>query len=273
MNPQMSTLQDDLNRSTWSLRSSRKWLDAVGEFTDPGERAVLDLVRDSVRGKPILDLGVGTGRTVPMLAPLTDDYRAIDYLPSMVDTCRAHHPKVRVDVGDARSLDGLPDAHYGLVNFSCNGIDAVDHEGRARVFSEMRRVLRRGGLVAFSTLNMDGPAYRERPWEPRAATNCSLPRAAARVVLGLASVPWDVARWMRIREGTTCGDGWAVAPFRAHHYGILTHYTTRQRQLEELANAGFDGDVVVFENERGARVLPGDDTREATWFHFVARAC
>ena len=75
-----------------------------------------------------------------------------------------------------------------------------------------------------------------------------------------------------IRSGATQGNGWAVAPFRAHHYGVLAHYTTRERQLEELANAGLDDDVVIFENERGTRVLPGQDTRDATWFHFVARA-
>jgi SAM-dependent methyltransferase len=267
----MTAVQDALNRSTWSQPSSRRWLDSVREFTDPGEEAALAIVRERARGKPILDLGVGTGRTIPMLAPLTHDYRAIDYLDAMVESCHERHPRVRVELGDARSLDGVPDAHFGLVNFSFNGIDAVDHDDRARVLAEMRRVVRRDGSVLFSTLNMDGPAFRERPWTPRAATNCSLPRAAARTAIALASVPLDIARWMRIRPGAQRGDGWAIAPLSAHHYGVLAHFTTLERAIDELESAQLDRDVVVLESSRGARVKPGDDTRAADWFHFVAR--
>jgi len=267
----MTALQDDLNRSTWSMSSSRRWLDSVREFTDPGERAVLELVRDRARGKPILDIGVGTGRTVPMLAPLTSDYRAVDYLASMVDACRARHPHVRVELGDARALDGVADGFFGLVSFSFNGIDAVGHEDRTRVLAEMRRVARRDGVVVFSTLNMDGPSYRERPWVPRPATQCSLPRAAARTARAIASVPFDIARWMRVHPGALRGDGWAIAPLSAHHYGVLAHFTTLERQLEELANAGLDRDVIVVESEHGARVLPGQDTAASAWFHFIAR--
>jgi ubiquinone/menaquinone biosynthesis C-methylase UbiE len=54
----------DRNQSTWSKASSQRDLDRVARFTDPGERAALDLVRAEIRGKPILDIGVGTGRTI-----------------------------------------------------------------------------------------------------------------------------------------------------------------------------------------------------------------
>src|SRR5678815_4257289 len=99
----MTAAQDALNRSTWSHRSSRKWLDATRDFTDVGERVALELVRGEVRAKPILDLGVGTGRTIPILAPLTNEYVAVDYLPEMVEACRERFPHVSVELGDARS--------------------------------------------------------------------------------------------------------------------------------------------------------------------------
>lgn len=267
----MTAAQDALNRSTWSHRSSRKWLDATRDFTDVGERMALELVRDEVRATPILDLGVGTGRTIPMLAPLTNEYVAVDYLPEMVETCRERFPHVSVELGDARSLDGHASGHYGLVHFSFNGIDAVDHDGRASVLSEMRRVVRDDGVVVFSTLNLDGPAYRERPWLPQAATNCSLPRAAARSVRAWVSVPLDFARWMRIRGRGAEGPGWSVAPLSAHHYGVLAHFTTLERLLEELEDARLDRDVVVIENEHGNRVTPDHDTSRVGWFHVVAR--
>jgi SAM-dependent methyltransferase len=263
--------QDALNRSTWSNRSSRKWLDATRDFTDVGERVALELVRGEVRAKPILDLGVGTGRTIPMLAPLTNEYVAVDYLSEMVETSRERFPHVRVELGDARSLDGHASGHYGLVHFSFNGIDAVDHEGRARVLSEMRRVVRDDGVAVFSTLNIEGPAHRERPWVPQAATNCSVPRAAVRALRAWASVPLDLARWMRIRNRGAEGPGWSVAPLSAHHYGVLAHFTTLERALEELEDARLDRDVIVIENEQGRCVRPGDDTSRAAWFHIVAR--
>jgi ubiquinone/menaquinone biosynthesis C-methylase UbiE len=266
----MTAVQDALNRATWSRRSSRRWLDATRDVTDEGERAVLERIRDEICGKPILDLGVGTGRTIPMLQPMTEDYLAIDYLPEMVETCRERFPTARVELGDARSLDGIADRYYGLVHFSYNGIDAVDHEDRERVLSQMRRVVRDDGMIAFSTLNIEGPAYRERPWVPQAATNCSLPRAAARVARAYVSMPWDLARWMQIRGRGVEGPGWAVAPLSAHHYGVLAHFTTLERAIEELEDARLDRDITIVANEHGALVSPGDDTSRFSWFHFIA---
>jgi hypothetical protein len=42
------------------------------------ERVVLRRVAPDVRGGPILDLGVGAGRTTPYLRSLSDDYLGID---------------------------------------------------------------------------------------------------------------------------------------------------------------------------------------------------
>lgn len=263
--------QDALNRSAWTLRASQRWLDAVGPFTDEGERAALDLVRETARGKPILDLGVGTGRTVPLLHGLTDAYRAIDYVPAMVDACRARHPGVRVDVGDARSLEGVASGHVGLVSFSFNGLDAVDHDGRRRALTEMRRVVRDDGVVSFSTLNLAGPAFRERPWHLRIAATRHPARLAMRAVRAVSTMPLDLAGWLRLRSSCLDAPGWAIAPLSAHHYGVLAHFTTLARQLEELEEVGLDRDVIVLDNKHGARITTRDDTSRVAWFHVVAR--
>ena len=263
--------QDTLNRSTWSTRSSRRWLDSVGTFTDPGESVVLELLRDEIRESPVLDLGVGTGRTIPLFRALTSDYRGIDYLPSMVEACRRRYESVRVDVGDARDLDGVPSGHFALVYFSFNGIDAVDHEGRARVLDEMRRVVRDDGVVSFSTLNLRGPAYRERPWSWRVAPARHPALRAFRAARALSMMPIETVRWSRLRTQSVSGDGWAIAPLSAHGYGVLAHFTTLERQLADLEAARLDRDVIVIESERGAHVRPGDDTSNAAWLHFIAR--
>jgi SAM-dependent methyltransferase len=243
----------------------------VVAFTDPGERAAFDHVRELVRGKPILDIGVGTGRTVPLLTPLTTDYRGIDYLPAMVEATHRRYPDVRVDVGDARSLTGCPEGHFGLVTFSFNGIDAVSATDRRLVFRAVRRVLAPSGLFFFSTLNLDGPTYRERPWRIRVWPTRNPARFAWRLARSIALAPLDMVNWMKIREMGERGPGYAVAPLSAHHYGVIAHYTTLARQLDELAEEGFERDAVTFESKRGARVSAGDDTSAADWFHLVAR--
>lgn len=266
-----TSIQDARNQSTWSKRSSRRWLDSCGAFTDPGERVLFERLQDHARGRPVLDLGVGTGRTVSMFTSLTHDYLGIDYLPGMVEACRARHPHVRVELGDARNLVTVPNKQFAVVSFSFNGIDAVGHDDRQRVLDEMRRVLRDDGVVAFSTLNLDGPAFRERPWAPGVAPARNPLRIAYRATRAWAAVPFDLVRWARLKPHVRRGPGWAVAPLSAHHYGVLAHFTTLARQLTELARAGLDRDVMVFESTAGHGVDAHDDTSQSAWFHVLAR--
>jgi SAM-dependent methyltransferase len=267
----MASLQDVRNQMTWARSSSRRWLDAVDSFTDPGERAALELVRNQLGGRPVLDLGVGTGRTIPLLVPLTTEYLGVDYLQAMVDACRARHPTVSVELGDARRLVDIDAGRFGLVNFSFNGIDAVDHDDRRRVLDEMHRVVAEDGVVVFSTLNIHGPAFRERPWAPVIATSRNPIKRALRHGRAWAGVPIDVWRWATLRNHAQEGEGWALSPISAHHYGVLAHFTSLERQLEELAAARLDRDVVVFDSRDGARVTPSHDTSSSTWFHIIAR--
>jgi SAM-dependent methyltransferase len=265
--------QDSLNQSTWSKASSRQWLDNFQSFTDEGERKALDRIGDEILGKPILDIGVGTGRTIPLLSGRTyrADYHAIDYLPSMVDTARARFPDVKIDVGDARTLDGIPHDHFGLVNFSFSGIDAVSSRDRKKVFDAVLRVLRPGGIFFFSTLNLDGPQYRERPWHLHLSVDGNPLRTGKRALKEVGSAGIDLWNWLRIRRSSEVGDGYAVAPLRAHHYGVMTHFTTLARQLDELTAAGFAPHPEIYDNEAGRAVALGDDVSRVDWFHFLAR--
>ncbi len=267
----MLSAQDKLNQSVWSTATAERDLDYNEVYTDEGERIALELVRQEVRGKPILDLGVGRGRTIPLLQPLTDDYRALDYLPQMVETSRNRHPGARVELGDARTLTGFPSGHFGLVQFSYNGIDAVRASERSQVFSAVRRVLAPGGLFLFSALNLGGPASRQRPWHLELPRTKDPLRFAVRLVRSLAWTPVHIAKWFSLKRHTEVGDGYAVAPLSAHHWSLVTHYTTLERQLNELEREGFGRDPVVIENQHGKRVALGDDTSAVDWFHFIAR--
>jgi SAM-dependent methyltransferase len=267
----MNLTQEVLNHGTWSKPAVMHQLSGGAAFTDPGERAAMELVRGQVRGKPILDLGVGTGRTIPMWRPLTTDYRALDYSAAMVAMCRSKYPGVKVDLCDARDLGAYPAGHFGLVTFAFSGIDAVPAQDRRAVLRSVYRVLQPGGLFFFSSLNIDGPSYRERPWRIRIWPTRNPLRAAMSVAKQAAGMPIDLGNWLRIRKSSEEGPGYAVAPLSAHHYGVLAHYTTLTRELNELEEERFAPGAVVFESRYGRRVAPGDDTSRSDWFHFVAR--
>jgi SAM-dependent methyltransferase len=264
------TFQDELNSRTWSSASAMRSLGRHVGFSDRGEEAAFTHLLERVRDKPILDLGVGLGRTIPLLSPLSQDYRALDYLPVMVEASRRRHPGVKVEVGDARSLDGYPSDHFGLVSFSDNGIDAVSAVDRRRVLRAIRHVLAPHGLFFFSTLNHDGPSYRERPWRIRVWRTHNPLRYAWRVAQQVALAPLDTANWRRIRQRGERGAAYAVAPLSAYHYGVLAHYTTLGRQMLELEEEGFARDVAVFGNDQGQRISVGVDTTQIDWFNIVA---
>ena len=103
------------------------------------------------------------GRTTSLLRLVSSDYVGIDYTPELVELCRRRHPDADIRLGDARDLSDIADGSQGLVVFSNNGIDAVDHDGRERVLSEAHRVLGAGGVLCYSTLNKDGPLFGAHP--------------------------------------------------------------------------------------------------------------
>jgi SAM-dependent methyltransferase len=274
---------DAINRRVWA---SPAVLRAFGDeasprtewWTDAGERAALLSVADEVRGRPILEVGVGGGRIVPMLRLLSSEYVAIDYTPEMVALCRRLHPDIDVRLGDVRDLSGYPDGSFALVVFTFNGIDAVDHAERSQAFAEMRRILRPGGLLMFSTHNKSGPCFRATPWRPAGApqrgswpVTYRIMRWVGGTVLHPGAFPRKVRNWHRLRHLRHDAGGWAIGPVEAHDFDLLIHFITFDAEHEELSRAGFEV-INVFDAERGRSISSQPETHDVRYFHFIARA-
>jgi len=265
----MLSPQDAINQLAWTTPGAVQDLDYNSDYTDRGEHAALAFVRDNIIGKPILDIGVGTGRTIGLLKPLSSDYRAIDYLESMVELSRKRHPGVSIELGDARDLNRMPTSHFGFAQFSYNGIDSVGEHDRKQVLASVNRVLDDDGLFLFSTLNLDGPIPMQRPWHIWLPLAPDPVRFTVRFVRALLWKPAEVIRWYKLCKHEMRGPGFLVAPLPAHHWAILAHYISLERQLEELGDSGFS--VIRIFSESGNVVRPGDDTSNIDYFHIVAR--
>jgi SAM-dependent methyltransferase len=260
---------DAINRPTWAQRETVRQYERLQGWTDPGEKAALDYVADAARGQPILDMGVGAGRTTQFLQPVSHDYIAIDYTPEMVQAFRRLHPGVRCEQMDARDLSSFADGQFSLVVFSFNGIDAVDREGRMRVLREVHRVLRPGGRFFFSAHNHEGPGRGEQPqlhipftWNPI--------KLGWRGLKSIRALPRSLMNHKRLSAMNETHDGWSIMNAGAHDFGIVVMYTTLAETKRQLRETGFEVEA-VFDSARGERVVDAADTRDIFWFHYVAR--
>jgi SAM-dependent methyltransferase len=263
-------VMDGINRSAWRAPGTVQWFAELEGWTDPGERAAIEYVAREARDQPILDLGVGGGRTVPLMLQLSRDYTGLDYTPELVLACRNKYPDVCIESGDARDLSEFVDHSFALVMFSFNGIDAMNPEDRLKTLREVHRVLRPRGLFLFSTHNRNGPGHGEHLQLGIYATRNPF-KLAPRILRALVMSPLTISNHLRYSRLNQPGERYSIMNAAAHHHSILIHYITVEEQCRQLVAAGFRGDPVIFGNLDGAPVAPDDPAHGQTWLHFVAR--
>jgi len=105
-----------------------------------GEPTIFRDLGPSLKGKAILDIGVGAGRTTPFfLEREPRRYVGVDFATNMLEHCRTHFPGTDFRFADARELTDFTDGEFDFVMFSWSGIDCVNHEDRLRVLAEVRQ--------------------------------------------------------------------------------------------------------------------------------------
>jgi SAM-dependent methyltransferase len=186
----------------------------------------------------------------------------------MLRMARERFPGADLREGDAVGLAGWPDAAFDLVVFSFNGIDALDHGDRVTALSAMARVTRPGGRVLFSSLNLDGVSFDERPL--RVAGGPLSPRFRyhlAHAVRHPRSVVRAVSNYRRTRHEVEDGAGWARRPLRAHEFRFVVHFATMGEIGAEARAAGLD--VVAAYADDGTRLDPRAARSHADYVHFL----
>jgi ubiquinone/menaquinone biosynthesis C-methylase UbiE len=224
----------------------------------PHERVALNAVADEVRGKSILDIGVGGGRTVKSLVALSSNYLGIDYCREMVSASQARYPAVRFEHADARSLDGIADASIDLAVFSCNGISMVGHEDRLAILQEVHRVLRPGGVFLFTTYNRNSPEASARFYFPDFEFSPNPVRLMVRGVRHIKHTVLSVVQRLKHIKHEVHADDYAVLNDKCHHYGVMLYYITLTKQRRQLQDAGFEANAIAFDCN-GAHI--DDDSR------------
>ena len=142
-------------------------------------------------------------------------------------------------------------------------------EGDPKLASEFKILIMSCGIFWFSTLNMTGPHHRERPWN------------YARPIIGQSGFGLEALRWLwryprrhvayaRNQRHRLRGEGWEVAPFSAHDFRLLVHYTTLEAQVRDLAAVGFDPDPLFLENTHGDEVDRSDGLDQVEAFNVIA---
>jgi len=105
-------------------------------------------------GMVILDLGVGGGRTTAHLSSIASRYVGVDYANEMIARCRDKFPKLEFCVANTVNLSVFASSTFDAAVMAFNAIDSlIPDESRHRTLAEIRRVLKPGGVLIFSSHN------------------------------------------------------------------------------------------------------------------------
>lgn len=262
-------MPDNTNHNVWvsahaEYLASQNWLDR-------GERVAVWSAVSAVRNTPILDVGVGAGRSAGLLGMLSAEYVGVDYVDVMVSGAQREYPEVDIRWGDARSLD-FADCAFQLVFFGNTGLDSLSHADRKIALNEMYRVLAPGGIMIYSTLNRLGPFYKAGPGPiPATPGGRVTPYRVARFIYRSATRPSDHLhgfRNIRRNRGLFEDHGsWAVDTMPTHEWGLVVHYVTSEYARAEAAAVGL-GEVCLLDRD-GSEITPGALAPHTPWIYVV----
>jgi SAM-dependent methyltransferase len=258
--------QAEINARLWSAGQFVKTYDNPNLL--PAESLILARYREALTGR-VLDLGCGAGRILGYLVLLGADAHGVDISPQMVDHCRRRFPGTDVRVGDLADVKASIDGPFDAVLMSDNLIDVFDDAQRRRVLAALRELLGPGGLLMFSSHNLDqwdqaARAPSSRVKEAVLAAARRSPAGWVRTAMGLPGARRNRRRLgpLQYRDGDH-----AVVNDVAHNYALLHYYIGRVAQERQLADVGLD---VVEVLEADGVAVPAGEAGQSPWLYYIA---
>ena len=221
----------DKNLEVYSSKQVITWYTQLREII-PVEKIIFEKHKALLQQGSLLDIGIGGGRTTAHLLNLCKKYTGIDYSENFVNAVKKQHPEFSCFVMDARDLSTFKNESFDFVNFSFNGMDYVNLEGREKIIFEISRVLKPNGLFFFSTHNKNHPDFNTSPWLNR---NNSL---LTNIKTFIKLIPF-FTRKMRHKKNELFSKDFAIINDSAHNYGLMTFYTSPAFLRTQLADAAF----------------------------------
>ena len=205
-------------------------------------------------GNRVLDIACGYGGTLRALARLGCEVTGIDISKHCVERARAGNAEaglddeIDVEVGDFHDLDSAPGPWDAVI---CQ--EAIIHSpDRPKVFAEVCRVLRPGGVFAFSDI-LTG----------KSADFALVEAAFARLGAGVGATIDDYRAMAREA-------GLEVSHVEERSDDIRTHYDKLATRLAEPVD-GIDADVLAAISDSISRWQAALAGAHITWACFVAR--
>jgi SAM-dependent methyltransferase len=234
---------------------------------NPVEDLILKELLPEIKGKRLLDIGVGGGRTTGALLEISRNYTAIDSAAELVALTRKRFGLESVWCCDARDMRRFADSSFDFVLFSFNGIDYVSYQDRPRVISEVARVLCAGGLFMFSSHNRNFRYLGKMPWQDgRYNWKDGRYKLMLELIKDSLSALVLLPRHLRLKRHEIYESDYAIVNDNLHRYSLLTCYVTISAQTRDLVQAGFNR---VRAYDREGKIVTTDDS--SMWIDYVAR--
>jgi SAM-dependent methyltransferase len=180
----------------------------------------------------------------------------------MVRYMQATFPSISVRAADVRDLSVFAEGSFDFVFGPANIIDAVSHEGRIRAFAEIRRVLRAGAMLVFSSHNRrfrlaDRPPKLEFTRNP--------------VTQAMNFLRWTqrLANYRRNRSLCRAEAEYAMYTDLGHDYSCVHYYIDHDSQRAQLGRCGFR--VVEILDAEGRSVSESEPAAGSPSLMYVAR--
>jgi len=121
------------------------------KYLRPGEEYVIKKYMPA--GSRVLDVGCGAGRTTYYIFENGCRVIGVDISLPLIEQAKKDYPSIDFRAMDARKLD-FKDNSFDAAFFSFNGIDNLPSlEERENAIKEMKRILRPGGVLIYSSHN------------------------------------------------------------------------------------------------------------------------